>query len=99
MKNERANEEQSMKELMDLFKQKHRLNPGLDQVDVEAAWMNELGPAMKNYTDSIRFKNHVLTVHLSSSALREELSYGKSKIIKRLNDSLGRELIQKLILR
>ena len=99
MKNERYNEEQSMKELMDLFKQKHKLNPGLDQVDVETAWMNELGPAMKNYTNSIRFKNNVLTVHLSSSTLREELSYGNSKIIKRLNESLGRELIQKLILR
>jgi hypothetical protein len=99
MKNKRANEEQSMKDLMDIFKQKHKLNPGLDKVDVEKAWMNELGPAIKNYTDTIRFKNNILTVHLSSSTLREELSYGKTKIIKRLNESLGKELIQKLILR
>jgi hypothetical protein len=99
MKDKRANEEKSMKDLMDIFKQKHKLSSGLDKVDVEKAWMNELGPAMKNYTDTVRFKNNILTVHLSSSTLREELSYGKAKIVKRLNDSLGRELIQKIILR
>jgi len=99
MKDKRANEEKSMKDLMDIFKQKHKLSPGLDKVDVEKAWMNELGPAMKNYTDTVRFKNNILTVHLSSSTLREELSYGNAKIVKRLNDSLGRELIQKIILR
>lgn len=99
MKSKRANEELSMKELMETFKNKHRLNPGLDKVDVENAWMTKLGPAIKNYTNEIKFKNHILTVHLSSSALREELSYGKEKIIKTLNESIGRELISKLILR
>lgn len=99
MKNKRANEEKSMKDLMEIFKSKHRLNPGLDKVDVENAWMTQLGPAIKNYTNEIKFRNQTLTVHLSSSTLREELSYGKEKIIKRLNESLGRELISKLILR
>jgi hypothetical protein len=99
MKNKRANEEQSMKDLMEIFKSKHRLNPGLDKVDVENAWMTQLGPAIKNYTDEIKFRNNTLTVYLSSSTLREELSYGKERIIKTLNESLGKELISKLILR
>ncbi|MBZ9778794.1 DUF721 domain-containing protein [Psychroflexus sp. CAK8W] len=99
MKNKRANEEQSMKDLVEMFKNKHRLNPGLDKVDVENAWMTQLGPAIKNYTDEIKFRNTVLTVHLSSSTLREELSYGRERIIKTLNESLGKELISKLILR
>jgi hypothetical protein len=99
MKNKRANEEQSMKDLVDMFKHKHRLNPGLDKVDVENAWMTQLGPAIKNYTDDIKFRNNTLIVHLSSSTLREELSYGKEKIIKRLNESIGKKLISKLILR
>lgn len=99
MKNKRANEEQSMKDLLEIFKNKHRLNPGLNKVDVEHAWKTQLGPAIKNYTNEVKFKNNTLTVHLSSSTLREELSYGKERIIKRLNESLGRELISKLILR
>ncbi|WP_127844872.1 DUF721 domain-containing protein [Psychroflexus aestuariivivens] len=98
-KNKRQHEEKSMKDLMEIFKSKHRLNLGLDRVDVEKAWMTELGPAIKNYTEKVSFRNETLTVHLNSSTLREELSYGKSKIIERLNESLGREVIQKIVLR
>jgi hypothetical protein len=38
-------------------------------------------------------------VQLSSSVLREELSYGKEKIIKMLNEELGKDIVKKLILR
>jgi hypothetical protein len=31
--------------------------------------------------------------------LREELSYGKDKIIKLINDELGKEIIDKIILK
>jgi hypothetical protein len=37
-------------------------------------------------------------VKLNSSVLREELSYGKEKIIKIINEKMGSELITKLIL-
>ncbi|MDX1784359.1 MAG: DciA family protein, partial [Aequorivita vladivostokensis] len=40
-----------------------------------------------------------LYVQLSSSVLREELSYGKEKIVKLLNEELGKELIKKVVLR
>jgi len=35
---------------------------------------------------------------LSSSVLREELSYGKEKIIEMMNDALGTQEIKKLLL-
>jgi hypothetical protein len=36
---------------------------------------------------------------LSSSVLREELSYGKEKIIAMLNEAIGKNVIKKLVLR
>jgi len=36
---------------------------------------------------------------LSSSVLREELSYGKEKIIRNLNEEMNQELVRKLVLR
>jgi hypothetical protein len=39
-----------------------------------------------------------LVVNLKSSVLREELSYGKEKILKMMNDELGEPLISKIIL-
>jgi hypothetical protein len=40
-----------------------------------------------------------LYVALSSSVLREELAYGKDKIIAMINEELGKEVIKKVILR
>ena len=58
-----------------------------------------MGPAIQKYTTAIKLQNDTLYVQLSSSVLREELSYGKEKIIKMLNKELGKDLVKKLVLR
>lgn len=81
------------------FVQQNRLQNGLDNVNVEEVWYAEMGPAVKKYTTGIQLKKDTLYVRLSSSVLREELGYGKSKIIRNLNEALGKELVKKLVLR
>jgi hypothetical protein len=44
-------------------------------------------------------KGNTLYVELTSAVLREELSYGKEKIISMINDELGREVVKEVILR
>jgi hypothetical protein len=58
-----------------------------------------MGPAIQKYTTAIKLQNDTLYVQLSSSVLREELSYGKEKIIRMLNEELGKDLVKKLVLR
>ena len=58
-----------------------------------------MGKGVNNYTTNIKLQKDTLYVQLSSSVLREELSYGKDKIIAMLNEALGKDLIKKLILR
>lgn len=81
------------------FIQANRLEKGLDKVNAKEAWDKVMGNAISKYTTAIRLDKDVLTVQLSSSVLREELSYGKDKIIALLNEELGKDLIKKLILR
>ena len=71
----------------------------MDKVHVRDVWNDQMGPAIAKYTTAIKFDRDVLYVQLSSSVLREELSYGKEKIVKMLNEQLDRELIKKLVLR
>ncbi|MDG1052323.1 MAG: DciA family protein, partial [Flavobacteriaceae bacterium] len=40
-----------------------------------------------------------LYVSLSSSVLRQELSYGKQKIVDLINEEIGKNLINKIVLR
>jgi len=87
-----------LSEILKLFKNSKKLSKGLNQVDVERAWNEQMGPAIQKYTSKLTFDNGTLYVRLQSSVLREELNYGKTKIISNLNESLGKELIKKLIL-
>jgi len=58
-----------------------------------------MGPAIIKYTDGMKLQNGTLFVKLSSSVLRNELSYGVSKIKDNLNEELKQDLIKKIILR
>lgn len=71
----------------------------MDQIDVEHAWMTLLGNGVKSYTRRVTFKNGILYAELTSAVLREELSYGKSKIISMINEELGREVVKDVVLR
>ena len=86
-------------DVMKSFIEAHKLQSGLDKISVKDAWFTVLGDAIDKYTTDVHLDRDTLYVRLSSSVLREELSYGKDKIIKLLNEELGKELIKKLILR
>jgi hypothetical protein len=95
----RENDNLNMKEALSAFIQKNKLQRGMDKVDARAAWARLMGNGVNNYTTDIELKKDVLYVALSSSVLREELSLGKTKIIKMLNEELGKDLVKKLVLR
>ena len=95
----RQNEQLHLSEALKEFIKENKLEKGMNKVNAREAWKNLMGNGINNYTTHVELKNDTLYVSLSSSVLREELSYGKTKIIKMLNDDLGKELIQKIILR
>lgn len=94
----RHNEHLSLSDVLKEFVETNKLQEGLDKVDVKDAWRNLMGNGVNNYTTSVQLKRGTLYVQLSSSVLREELSYGKEKIITMLNEELGKPLIKTLVL-
>ncbi|WP_431135881.1 DUF721 domain-containing protein [Psychroserpens mesophilus] len=95
----RNNEHLPISDILKEFVDTNNLQTGLDKVNVRDAWAKMMGNGVNNYTTNIVLERDTLYVQLSSSVLREELSYGKEKIIKMLNESLGKEIISKLVLR
>ena len=96
---ERYNDSSDMKDLLKQFVEKNKLEKGLDKVNAEQAWNELMGNGVANYTTAVNLRGEVLTIQLSSSVLREELSYGKQKIIDMMNESLGKKLISKIVFR
>ncbi|TXE09911.1 DUF721 domain-containing protein [Seonamhaeicola algicola] len=95
----RHSEHISIKDALKEFVESNKLDKGLNKVNVADAWAKLMGNGVNNYTTAITLQNEILYVQLSSSVLREELSYGKQKIITLINEELGKEIVKKLILR
>ncbi|WP_024768680.1 DUF721 domain-containing protein [Aquimarina macrocephali] len=95
----RHQEHQSMEEALKSFVSDNNLQKGLDKVAVRDVWEKIMGPAITKYTRNIKLERETVYVELTSSVLREELSYGRQKIIDNLNDELGKVLVKKLVLR
>lgn len=99
MRNNKKESFVNMSDALKDFKAQNKLVKGFEKVDVETAWKEVMGPGVMSYTTHLRFLNGTLTVSLSSSVLREELLYGRTKIIANLNEFLKKEVIEKLVLR
>jgi len=95
----RKNDNLNLGEALQEFISENKLQKGMDRVNAREAWINLMGNGVNNYTTAIELRSDTLFVSLSSPVLREELSLGKSKIIKLLNEELGKNLISKIILR
>lgn len=86
----------SIKDLMKHVVQQNNLQKGLQKVDVADAWNKLMGNGITNYTASVTLQGGVLIVKLTSSVLREELSYGKDKIVKMINEEVGQQIVQSI---
>ena len=95
----RFNEENSIADVLKQFIVQNKLEAGIDVVNVRDAWKSLMGNGVNNYTTEIQLKGTTLYVALSSAVLREELSYGKEKIIKMINEELRKDLVTNLVLK
>ena len=95
----RLNNENSIAEVLKEIIQINKLQTGIDQVSIKEAWKNLMGNGVNSYTKNVVLKGTTLYVELSSAVLREELSYGKDKIIKMINDEFRRDLVKDVVLR
>lgn len=94
----RKDGEQHLGDALKGFINTHGLQKGLDQVDIIQAWEEVMGPGVAGYTRQVRLSGATLRVELTSSVLREELSLGNRKIVEMLNERMGREVVEHLIL-
>lgn len=95
----RLNEENTISDVLKEFVATYKLHDGIVKVDAKTAWFKLMGNGVVNYTEEVVLKNNTLYVKLTSAVLRDELAYGKEKIIKMINQEIGEEVVKALVLR
>lgn len=95
----RLNNQSTVGDVLKQIIEVNKLQGGMDQIDVKDAWRNLMGNGVNTYTKNVILKGSTLYVELTSAVLREELSHGKSKIIKMINEELRRDVVRDVVLR
>ena len=90
-------EPQTIGEVLDDIVRSKALKNGLTNEKISQLWTKLMGENITKYTDKIIVKNKTLIITLSSAPLREELIYGKEKIIRMINEETDVKLIEKII--
>ena len=85
-------------DLIKEFYEQHRGSDYMDEVKAINSWSKLVGHFIASHTIDLSIKNHVLFVRVDSDALRSELSYSKSLLMKNLNEMVGKEMVKEIVL-
>lgn len=91
--------EVTLKEALKAMIEHYRLKGKLNQNRIKSLWVEKMGPSIASYTKDIRLYKKKLYITIDSAALRQELSYGRDKIKNMLNEALGEEYIEEVVIR
>ena len=84
-----SDKEKNIKQVIsNLFTNDKRLSRGYNEYNMETLWRATFGEMISRYTTQVRFQKGHLTVYITSSSLKQELSLNKQAIIDKLNQSL-----------
>ena len=97
MKKFRFKETNSVRSIIQKITSNKLINGGLKKVFLNKIWSNVAGKNVSQYTENIYIKNHTLYIRINSSVLKQELYYGKDKIIDNFNQGVGCDSIKKII--
>ncbi len=89
----------SLKDALKAMLEQYRLKGKLNQSRIRSKWEEMMGPTIAGYTTDIKLYKGKLFITINSAALRQELSYGKEKIQRLLNEELGEEAVQEVVIR
>ncbi|MBP7389914.1 MAG: DUF721 domain-containing protein, partial [Chitinophagales bacterium] len=81
----RKGNEQPIKDVISEMLSSYHIKDKLAEVDIVQQWEKLMGKLIAKNTQKLYIKDKKLFLHIESSALKQELTYSKSKIIEIIN--------------
>lgn len=91
--------EMSLKEVINELTKAYRIEDKLNEAQLINSWEDVAGRLIARHTTDLYIKKEVLFIHLDSAALRNELSYARESIKEKLNNTLGKVVIEEVVFR
>ena len=90
--------ELSLGDAMKQFLDKSKLKNGIRAVQIEELWEQIMGKTIARYTEKIQIINQTLFIKTHVGPLKQELVYQKEKIKERVNEVMGENIIQEVVI-
>jgi len=89
--------EYTLKQAIEALINQYKIEERISETIVLSDWEKIVGKMISRHTKNIYIKKKVLFVELDNAALRNELSYSKTKLIVIINKSLKTEAIDDIV--
>ena len=91
--------EYSLGDALRKFLNTSQLKGSIQAMQIEDVWAQIMGKTVARYTDKIQIHGHTMYVNTAIAPLRQELLYQKEKILQRVNEALGENVIKEVVIR
>jgi len=91
--------EYSLGDALRKFLNQSQLKGSIQAMQIEEVWEQIMGKTVARYTDKIQIHGHTLYVNTAIAPLRQELLYQKDKILQRVNEALGENVIKEVVIK
>jgi predicted nucleic acid-binding Zn ribbon protein len=76
-----------------------KMGRGFLQKRLKVMWKELMGQNIHSYTKGIYLSKDTLFINITSSPLRQELSMSTEKIKNLINEKMGSEVVEKVVIR
>ncbi len=95
----RRNEFQSLGSAIKDYLKEEKFDSKLLELEAVGLWEEIIGKQIARATSSIVIKEGILTVHLKSSIVRNELFMMRNEIMQAINQRMGKRVVKAVILK
>lgn len=91
--------ELSMGDAIKKFLKESRIGNDVRALQIKDVWAEIMGKTIANYTKNIQIVKKTLYISTDMTPLKNELTYQRDKIIERVNEKFGEEVINNVVIR
>ena len=92
-------ENKPLKKTIDQLLRAYGYQNQLDEIELIKIYEELVGKMFTNHTKQISYKDKALHVRLDSASLKQELNYVKEGLVQKINEKIGRPIVEKIVIR
>lgn len=90
--------EVSIVEAIQQFLQQRKLQGKVHALRIKEVWVQLMGKTIAQYTNEIKIVGNTLYISTTIAPLKQELMYQRALIMQRVNEALGENVIEEVVI-